>query len=198
MSKSIAFEILDYVKIIIIALIITNLINVGVFTLSQVRQHSMEYTLMEKDQLIVEKLSYTFGNPKEGDIIVFIKGEKVDDGFIAKMMRLYEDMVDKFKKEENRVRLVKRVIGLPGDVIDIHEGSVFVNGKALVENYTHDVTINGQVQYPLTVPENQYFVMGDNRIASLDSREFGTIPGENIEGKVVMRLWPFAKIGTVH
>lgn len=190
-------EILDLIKVIVIALLITNFLNIFVFTLSQVRQSSMETTLMGGDQLIVEKLSYAFGNPETGDIIVFIK-DPVDPSIGARFVRLYQDMAAKFFRREVNTRLVKRVIGLPGDEINIRDGKVFVNGKELTENYAQQPTYpKDSIQYPFTVPDGQYFVIGDNRGMSYDSRDFGCIKREQIEGRVWIRFWPLGKLGGV-
>lgn len=195
--KKVIFEVLDYIKIILIALIITNLLNVFVFTLSQVRQSSMEPTLIENHQLIVEKLSYAFGKPKQGDIIVFIDELEVNNSISAKFKRLYEDMFSKLTRQEGHLRLVKRVIGLPGDTIDIHDGFVFVNGVQLDEPYLSVPTAEKSLTYPLIVPENNYFCMGDNRTVSYDSRDFGCVPIEKIEGKVFLLFWPLDHFGIV-
>lgn len=195
--KKIMFEVLEYVKIIVIALIITNLLTVFVFSLSQVRQSSMEPTLMERNQLVVEKVTYAFRAPKRGEIIVFIDELEVDNSITARFKRLYDDMFSKFKDEEGHLRLVKRVIGLPGDVVDIHDGYVYINGEQLDEPYLHVLTNEKSLTYPLTVPEDSYFVMGDNRTVSLDSRDFGSVPIEKIEGRVVFRFWPLDHFGFV-
>lgn len=190
-------EILDLIKVIVIALLITNFLNIFVFTLSQVRQSSMETTLIGGDQLIVEKLSYAFGNPETGDIIVFIK-DPVDPSIGARFVRLYQDMAAKFFRREVNTRLVKRVIGLPGDEINIRDGKVFVNGKELAEDYAQQPTYpKDSIQYPFTVPDGQYFVIGDNRGMSYDSRDFGCIKREQIEGRVWIRFWPLGKLGGV-
>lgn len=195
--KKVLIEVLDYIKIILIALIITNLLNVFVFTLSQVRQSSMEPTLIENHQLIVEKVSYAFSSPKRGDIIVFIDELEVDNSIPAKFKRLYEDMFAKISRQEGHLRLVKRVIGVPGDTIDIKEGLVFINGKQLDETYLTVPTSAKSLTYPLVVPEGNYFCMGDNRTVSYDSRDFGAVPLEKIEGKVILRFWPINKFGLV-
>lgn len=195
--KKVLIEVLDYIKIILIALIITNLLNVFVFTLSQVRQSSMEPTLIENHQLIVEKLSYAFSSPKRGDIIVFIDELEVDNSIGAKFKRLYEDMFSKLTRQEGHLRLVKRVIGTPGDTIDIKDGSVFVNGEMLDEPYLNVSTAAKSLTYPLIVPEDNYFCMGDNRTVSYDSRDFGCVPVEKIEGKVFLRFWPISKLGLI-
>ncbi len=188
-------EVLEYVKIIIIALLITNFLNVFVFSLSEVRQSSMETTLMENDQLVVERLSYSFGEPKRGDIIVFIDELEVKNTIPARIKRLYEDMLSKIRQKDGHLRLVKRVIGLPGDEINIEDGYVFVNGQRLEEEYLSVPTNAKSLDYPLLVEEDHYFVLGDNRTVSLDSRDFGSVPIEKIEGRVMFRFWPLNKMG---
>lgn len=195
--KRVLVEILDYAKIILIALIITNILNVFVFSLSQVRQSSMESTLIEKDQLIVEKVSYAVSEPKTGDIIVFIDELEVDDSISARFKRLYDDMFAKINKKEGHLRLVKRVIGVPGDEVEIKDGFVFINGEQLDEPYLEVPTGAKSLEYPLTVEDGFYFCLGDNRTVSYDSRDFGPVPIEKIEGKVLFRFWPLNKIGSV-
>ncbi|NDL67098.1 signal peptidase I [Anaerotalea alkaliphila] len=190
-------EAAEYGKIILVALVATNIINVSLFTLSQVRQSSMETTLMEGDQLVVEKISYTFGKPQAGDIVVFIKDGQVKDDLLSRLFRLYGDMRDKFSGQEGRVRLVKRIVAEPGDLLDVKEGQVYVNGEVLEEPYTQDVTWPGKVEYPYKVPAGTYFAMGDNRDVSLDSRDFGSVPEDNIEGRVIFRIFPFENAGRV-
>jgi signal peptidase I len=193
--KRILLEVFEYVKIIIIALLITNFLNVFVFSLSEVRQSSMETTLMENDQLIVERLSYSFGQPKRGDIIVFIDELEVNNTIPARIKRLYEDMLSKIRQKDGHLRLVKRVIGLPGDEINIEDGYVFVNGERLEEKYLSVPTNAKSLDYPLIVGEDSYFVLGDNRTVSLDSRDFGSVSIEKIEGRVMFRFWPVNKFG---
>lgn len=195
--KKILVEVLDYVKIILVALIITNILNVFVFGLSQVRQSSMEPTLIEKDQLIVEKLTYTFAEPKNGDVVVFIDELEVDNSVSGKFKRLYDDMFAKFNGKEGHLRLVKRVIGIPGDVIDIKDGFVYVNDEKIDEPYIEAQTAAKGLPYPLTVPDDCYFCLGDNRAVSYDSRDFGCVPIEKIEGKVLIRFWPMNKISII-
>lgn len=88
--------------------------------------------------------------------------------------------------------LIKRVIGLPGDTIEFREGQVLVNGAALDEPYVHNASTSCAAQCdPITIGPGEYFVMGDNRANSLDSRNFGPIPASQIVGRVVVRYWPF-------
>ena len=135
---------------------------------------SMESTLEIRDRLLVNKLSYQFGDVERGDIVVFERPESLPS--------VYDD-------------LIKRVIGLPGDVVEGHDNQVFVNGVALVEPYLDgDVRIGDFA--PIDVPAGYVFVMGDNRGDSTDSRVFGPIDIDRIEGEAFLRYWPLPRIGT--
>lgn len=138
-----------------------------------VEGRSMEPTLHDRDRLIVEKLSYRFGDPQRGDIVV-LRSPLEPGG-----------------------RLIKRIIGLPGDQIAISMGRVWVNGEPLDEPYT-DVPMS-DFMLPVRVPEGTYFVLGDNRHprGSQDSRRFGVVPREALEGRAIVRFWPVTAVGLV-
>jgi signal peptidase I len=157
----------------------------------------MEHTLMENDILIIEKISLLFSQPKQGDIVVFVEDEIVTDSYWTKIRVLYEDMAAKLTKNVQRTRLVKRVIGIPGDVVNIVDGYVYVNDKQLDEPYIEDLTFAKVVDYPITVAEGHYFVLGDNRDVSRDSRHFGVINEDQIEGLAVLRVAPLNHIGLI-
>jgi len=143
-----------------------------------VKETSMEPTLKENNYVIAAKQAYRFGRIEHEDIIVF-KSE-----------------MDKGKL------LIKRVIGLPGDVITISDGVVYRSGKILKEDYImggETASTPGEI-YNLQVPEGQVFVMGDNRQVSLDSRSdmLGTISTKSIKGKAVFRFYPLSDAGKIH
>jgi signal peptidase I len=135
---------------------------------------SMEPTLMVGDRILVDKLSYHLHDVHRGDIVVFGTPPGEDAG-------------------PNVKDLVKRVIGLPGERIASAEGKVVINGKPLSEPWLVSGTVTSSIQ-PQTIPKNEYFVMGDNRSDSQDSRFFGPIPRSLIVGRVVMRIWPLSSI----
>ena len=131
----------------------------------------MEATLSNGDQLIVDKISYRFRDPKRYDIIVF-----------------------PFRYEDNTF-YIKRIIGLPGETIQIDgEGNIWVNGEILEESYGRDP---GLAAEPITLGEDEYFVMGDNRNNSSDSRveAVGNIHRNEIIGRAFIRIWPLSKFG---
>ncbi|MDO5331438.1 MAG: signal peptidase I [Bacillota bacterium] len=170
----------EWIKDILIAVIIAVVI-LQFIQPTIVREHSMENTFIEHDYLFVAKKAYSFGKgPKRGDVIIFQSDLALDSGKGKKL-------------------LIKRVIGIPGDTISISGGIVYLNGIALDEPYTKDgytLTEMGEV----TVPENSYFCMGDNRQNSADSRDsrIGFVEKERIRGKAFVRLLPISKIGGVY
>lgn len=134
---------------------------------------SMEPTLKDRDYLFLSRQAYRVGEPKRGQIVVFPVG---DD-------KLY----------------IKRVVALPGETVSIHDGKVFVNGKAQDQAFTKEgTTLEGIAgKNTITVPQGQLFVMGDNRNHSEDSRFIGCINIQDVTGVVVVRLWPLKDIGTL-
>lgn len=165
-------EIREWVVSLAIAVIVAMLFQTYVYAQSEVQNVSMQNTLVAGQRLIEDKWSYQFHEPRHGDIVI-INGPESD------------------------VRLVKRVIALPGDVIDIQNGEVFLNGEQLEEPYVKGQTFEGEVEVPFTVGAEQLFVMGDNREHSLDSRALGPIARSSIEGRAVFRIWPIPKFGTL-
>jgi len=196
-EKKILREIGSWVAVIVVALFLSLFIDSTVIAKAEVEQSSMENTLFEGQQLIVSKLSYAFDEPKRGDIIIFLENEEkgnVIDTFIRSLKGRFSSS-DEIAAEQER--LVKRVIGVPGDEIDIQDGSVFINGEKLEESYANGETLPGNMELPITVEEDELFVIGDNREVSRDSRDFGPIDVKQVEGKAVFRIYPFNKMGKV-
>lgn len=199
-KKKVIKEIRSWFFTILGAFFIVTILNSKVFAKVQVQQSSMENTLFTNQQLIVDKLSYNFSEPKRGDIIIFLeneeKGTVIDD-----TLRNINSMVSLFNgvKEvtESHNRLVKRVIGIEGDEIDIKDGYVYINGNKLEESYVKGKTLNGDFKLPAKVGHNKLFVLGDNRPVSKDSRKFGLIDIDQVEGKAIYRVYPFDKIGNL-
>ncbi|MDR1068100.1 MAG: signal peptidase I [Clostridiales Family XIII bacterium] len=157
----------DVAIALLIAIIIMQFIKPTI-----VREHSMLNTLYPNDYIFLSKQAYTFGEVKHGDVVVF-----------------HSQLTDEKGVKKN---LIKRVIGLPGDTVAIHDGSVYLNGKALDEPYTKDGRTDG-VMSEVTVPAGELFLMGDNRQQSTDSRssDVGFVPKKNLIGKAVFKLFPF-------
>lgn len=201
-GKTILKEIWEWVIVFAAAFILVLLLNTTVFATTQVRQTSMMDTLLEGQHLFIEKLTYLFSDPSKEDIIVFIE-DQYPANYLDRVRIFLRDVSEIFKPIENKtnVRLVKRVIGVPGDEVDIKDGKVYINGKMLDEPYVKGETFQreqSELIFPLkAIPKGKYLVLGDNREVSKDSRTFGLIERCQIEGKAVFRFWPLNKFGRV-
>jgi signal peptidase I len=174
MNKGIWIWVRDVAIAVLIAIVIMQFIKPTV-----VQAHSMDDTLHENDYLFLSKQAYKLGDePERGDIVVFRSALESGDG-TAK-------------------NLIKRVIATSGDTVGIHDGAVFVNGKALAEPYTKDGYTDGLMP-EVTVPDGLLFLLGDNRQGSLDSRDpsIGFVDRDKIIGKAVFRVFPLSGFGFV-
>ena len=151
------------------ALVIVLVVNIFLAQATRVEGQSMEPNLHDSQRLIIEKISYRFHPPRRGDIVVLRRPNKSPEP------------------------LIKRVIGLPGETVEIKEGRVYINGEPLDEPYLNQATL-GDMMLQL-VPEEHVFVLGDNRRASNDSRSFGMVPLDDIIGRAWIRYWPLSEAG---
>ena len=168
-------EILEWVKSILIAITVALIIMFFIRPVV-VHKQSMEPTFHSGDYIFISRQSYKmYGSPELGDVVVFRTG--------------------RFDEKGNEQYYIKRVIGVPGDSVEIIEGRVFVNDKVLDEEYLSDQFSSGNMN-KVNIPEGKIFVMGDNRAHSLDSRssEVGLVDISAVMGKVVFRGYPFNKI----
>ena len=175
-SKSFWASIRENLQIITIALILALLIRTFVAEPRFIPSDSMLPTLAQGDRLVVEKLSYDFHPPRRGDIVVFEPPAQLQ--------------LQGYQKNQ---AFIKRVIATAGDVIAVKEGKIYLNNQPLSEDY-----ILESPQYnlmPLLVPENNLFVMGDNRNNSNDSHIWGFLPENNVIGRAVFRFFPFNRLG---
>jgi signal peptidase I len=161
----------EVVETVIPAVLIAIFITLFLAQATQVYGQSMEPNLHAGQRLIVEKISYRLHSPRRGDIIV---------------LRL---------PEQRGSFLIKRVIGLPGETIEIRDQRVFIDGQPLNEPYLNQPLRH--TMSPHHIPEDSLFVMGDNRGFSNDSRSFGPVPLSNVVGRAWIRYWPLAQMGLV-
>ena len=172
-------EIISTLAYILGVLCLTWLVITFVGQRTEVDGSSMEPMLSNGDNLIVDKITYRFKDPQRFDIIVF-----------------------PFKYKENTY-YIKRIIGLPGETVQIDEqGNIYINGEILKENYGREIIKSenvGIAREPIVLGEDEYFVMGDNRNNSTDSRTevVGNIKRADIIGRAWVRIWPFSKIGVL-
>ena len=168
-------ELLVYLVIIILCV---TFVPKCVIQRTQVDGHSMETTLHDEENLIVEKVTYHFKNPDRFDIITFYpKGRNADEYYI------------------------KRVIGLPGETIQIKGNTIYINGKVLKEHYgLEPMVFGGIAEKPIKLGKDEFFVLGDNRNDSIDSRDgesVGVVKRKNIDGHAILRIYPFSRFGKI-
>lgn len=170
---STVLEVLLYVAVIVLCVAV---VPRYVVQRTIVDGDSMMDTMIDRDNLLVEKISYHLNDPKRFDVIVFYPfGRDEEDYYI------------------------KRVIGLPGETVQIIGRHIYIDGKELEENYGKDpIDYAGIVEEPQTLGDDEFFVLGDNREVSQDSRyeEVGFVKRENIEGRAFLRIYPFSRFGT--
>lgn len=180
---SIAKELLVYAAIIVICVF---LIPNYVMAKNVINGESMENSLYDEEQVLTEMISYRFGEPKRFDIIVFYH---------------FFDSENPNKSDKDAYEFyVKRIIGLPGERVRIEGDTIYINGEPLEEHYGKDpISDSGRANKEITLGEDEYFVLGDNREVSLDSRSsgVGNVKRDWILGKVCARVYPFNKIGCV-
>lgn len=167
MVKKIAKEIKELIPTILIAGGLSIVLNTFI-GLTTVQGSSMEPTLHTGDKLVIDKVSKLTNKIERGDIIVFDSTPE--------------------NSRKDKVYFIKRVIGVGGDTINIKNGDVFVNGKEIDESYADKE--NAPTNLIMTVPEGSYFVLGDNRDNSNDSRYFGTILHSQVSGKIAFQILP--------
>lgn len=174
-KKSLLRELLEMVIYIIAVAVAAFFLYHYVGQQVEVEGHSMMDTLNDGEHLILEKVSYRFGSPRRFDIVVF---------------RPYEAQKDTY--------YIKRIIGLPGETVQIIDSALYINGNLLEEDYGREaILIPGLAEEPLQLGEDEYFVLGDNRNNSIDSRDdrVGIVKKDAIMGRAWVRLWPLDKIG---
>lgn len=165
-------SVLEWMVVLGAAAVVAIILRTFVFQAFYIPSESMEQTLYQGDRILVNKVSYRLHDINRGDVVVF---RRPDD-------------------QPGDIRdLIKRVIGLPGDVVEGRNSQIYVNGQLLVEPYLHGDSFADFG--PITVPDGEYFMMGDNRDQSLDSRRFGTIAEDRVIGRAFVLFWPVDRVG---
>lgn len=170
---------LDILQVIVFAVAIFLFVYLLVLQPHKIKGESMHPNFLNGEFLLTDKVTYRFGDPKRGDVIVFKAPPDDKDEYI------------------------KRILGLPGDTVMVKGGKVYVNGNMMDESKYLDASVItspgsfAREGESLVVPQNQYFVLGDNRPHSLDSRNLGTIKREKITGRAWIVYWPAPKAGIV-
>lgn len=190
-----AWEAISVAVVFLAAMLLGLIISSEVFTIAEVSNVSMQDTLVAGEKLYINKTAYWSKTPDRGDIVVFLRGETID-GFFNRLKITSEDLFLRFSPDIRSNRLIKRVIAVPGDILEIKNGNVYVNYLLLDEKYIKGTTYPYRMEEKITIPQGKVFVMGDNRENSNDSRLFGLVDLGSIEGRAVFRYWPFDRFTT--
>lgn len=172
-SRSFFYEIRGWIRDIFFAALTAVVIVVFVVQPVKVEGTSMLPQLVDQERIFVNKFVYHFSTISRGEIVVFWYPRDTTKSFI------------------------KRVIGVPGDTVEVRGGSVYINGERLEESYVSPEFLDLTSYSRVTVPADHYYVLGDHRNSSNDSRNWGLVPARNIFGKAVFRYWPVSRLGTL-
>jgi signal peptidase I len=164
----------SWLRDLVVSVVISAFIIVFLYQPVRVEGTSMLPMLKDQDRLFINKIAYRVGEIHQGDVVVF-----------------------QYPRDPTK-SYIKRVIALPGDALRIDHGRVYVNGRLLVENYVPERFTDDRSQPEMVLPPHEYWVMGDHRSISSDSRDFGPVERDLIYGKAAFVYWPVAQIGTVH
>lgn len=205
-------DIFEWIYCIIIAVVLALLIRYYVGTPTIVKQSSMYPTFKQNERLILNRIYRTKKTvPQRGEVITF---ESPSLSYVDPSNANLNNPTAEYENEHNgwfskfvynvleigKTSYIKRVMGLPGEHVQIKDGKVYINGEELEENYLSENVVTESTDGAFTdlvVPEGTVFVMGDNRGASSDSRRFGCIPYDKIESKVCLRFWPLNRFGVI-
>ena len=163
----------EILKIVILALVIVIPIRYFLFQPFIVKGQSMEPNFESGDYLIIDELSFRFREPRRGEVIVF-----------------------QYPRSPSQ-RFIKRIIGLPGETVEVKGGSIMIDDQILDESEYLSYGLQTPGALRISLNENEYFVLGDNRISSSDSRQWGSLPRKNIVGRVYFRAWPITALAKI-
>jgi signal peptidase I len=178
--------------LVVVALIVAFLLKTFVAQAFYIPSGSMEPQLHVGDRVVVSKLAYRLHPPRRGDIVVFPAPDEpkpADDDVLP--VRVAKDLLQGIGlAQPDETELIKRVIALPGETVEGHDGHVFINGQQLVEPYLPASVRMGDGFAPVKILPNHVWMMGDNRDASADSRRFGQVDEGTIVGRAILKAWP--------
>jgi signal peptidase I len=186
--------------LIVVAFVVALLLKTFALQAFYIPSASMEPTLLIGDRVLVEKVSYRFGEPDHGDVVVFEKdfgGTPVEEEDRSVLDKIGDAFKGLFGFPTGSAQdYIKRVIGTEGDVVEGRDGTVFVNGDRVDESYLPEGVVTSAFG-PVEVPDGMIFVMGDNRGNSEDSRAFGPVPVDTVVGKAFLLIWPPSDFDTL-
>ncbi len=183
---------LELPGLLLAALVVAILIKTFIIQPFYIPSESMVHTLEIDDRVMVSKLSYRFGEIERGDIVVFETGPVVEQSAPEAVVQAVLDALG-IRTSANE-DLIKRVIALEGDAVEILDNQVLVNGEAIPEPYLNPGTLMADMAETI-IPPGHIWVMGDNRNASSDSRVFGPIEINDVVGEAIVRIWPVDRVG---
>ncbi|MDP9144852.1 MAG: signal peptidase I [Actinomycetota bacterium] len=179
--------------LLLTALIIAVVIKTFLIQPFWIPSESMLPTIEVNDRVMVNKLAYNWGEPQRGDVVVFRdpREEEIEESVPEAVIRSVLEAVG--IRTRGRDDLIKRVIGLPGETVEVKDNHVVIDGTPIEEPYLPEVFMPDEPA--ITVGDAEVFVMGDNRNASFDSRRFGPIPLDDLVGEAFVTIWPIAHFG---
>lgn len=182
---------LEIPLLVLLALVIAVVIKTFLVQAFYIPSGSMESTLNINDRILVNKLAFRFGDPHRGDVVVFDSGRDRDESLLESIRRNIEESIGVAAPESD---FIKRVVGLPGETLEIRDNQVFIDGVPLEEPYLKSGT-NMPDFGPVAVEPDHYFMMGDNRNLSSDSRFNGAVARDRLVGRAFVIVWPPANWG---
>jgi signal peptidase I len=184
--------------VVIVAVALGVALGIQAFLVKPFRipSESMVPTLEVGQRVLVDRIGERFGDPERGDVMVFKPPKGADDNMCG-VTHSSRQGCPRSTPEKSDTNFIKRIVGLPGDRISVKGGRVYLDGRLQKEPFIYPDAACGICNLPqeIVVPKGQYYMMGDNRGASADSREWGPVPKENMIGKAVATYWPPGKWG---
>ncbi len=198
-SQSPLREALSWVLVPVLPLVIVLVLLSRVFAITTINQESMLDTLKPGELVFCTRPDFNRQPPQRGDIVLFYADNRERGNLWWEFGMRFVDMADNWRPAEarNNLRYVKRVVGLPGETVDIRDGMVYIGSEALPESYTRTPTEIRELGFPMVIPPGEYVLLGDNREVSKDSRDFGPVRLGALEGLARFRLLPPGRAGRI-